>query len=394
MVGLYKIRPALVLKRFSPGFLFMAPESKQGNNFGSKGRNRIAAKNSAKTSPCEETEFLSQMQVSKLRSAKYELAGSHSGVQVCSWSKKALRREGVCYKQKFYGVECEQCCQMSPAVLWCNENCIFCWRPMEWMQKRGLSGASIDSPEKIISGSIAARKKLLYGFKGLEVVGPERFEKIAFPSHWAISLSGEPTLYPKICELIAELKKLPGTKSVFLVTNAQETGVFRKMAKNSGFLPSQLYVSLDAPNESMFKKVNRPSAGASWENLLRSLEIISGMKTRKVVRITLIKNVNDDNGLIGQWVDVIGRMAPEFVEVKSYMHLGESRKRLGRENMPSFSEVMSWTKGFAKASGYIVKDSSRPSRIVLLVRQDLGGRSTKFKFAREEMAIDGEGIDF
>ena len=29
----------------------------------------------------------------------YGLAGKHSGVQMCSWTRKALRGTGVCYKQ-------------------------------------------------------------------------------------------------------------------------------------------------------------------------------------------------------------------------------------------------------------------------------------------------------
>ena len=51
--------------------------------------------------------------------------------------------------------------QMSPTVLWCNENCVFCWRPMEWMRNVNLEDVEVDEPRKIISGTIKQRQKLI-----------------------------------------------------------------------------------------------------------------------------------------------------------------------------------------------------------------------------------------
>ncbi len=340
------------------------------------------------------TKFLSKSQVEKLQNAKYAMVGSHSAVQICSWNKKSIRQEGVCYKQKFYGIECDRCAQMSPTVLWCNENCVFCWRPMEWMRNVTLDDKNVDSPKDIIEGTIVQRKKLLTGFKGNPEVNNGRFERSQLPSHWAISLSGEPTLYPYICEMIAQIRQLPTTKSVFLVTNAQKTEVFEKMATNPQFLPTQLYVSLDAPDEGFFRKINRSVHADGWQKLMKSLEAISTLGTRKLNRITLMKGINDDPSYMKAWSDVVWKMKPEFVEVKSYMHIGDSRKRLSRDNMPTFDEVKAWSEKFCAQSGYVYRDFSRPSRICLLVRPDLKDRNTKIEFARKEMGIRGEGIDF
>ncbi|MEM4364058.1 MAG: 4-demethylwyosine synthase TYW1 [Candidatus Diapherotrites archaeon] len=350
--------------------------------------------NTKSVSAKEATKYLSKKQVEKLSKSKYAIVGSHSAVQICSWNKKAIKQEGVCYKQKFYGIECSSCAQMSPAVLWCNENCVFCWRPMEWMRNKNLEDIEVDDPEKIIEGTIVQRQKLLVGFKGLSGINLKRFEKAQMPTHWAISLSGEPTLYPKICELIQKIKSLPTTKSVFLVTNAQKTDVFEKMATNDDFLPTQLYVSVDAYDEQTFKKVNRSVYSDGWQRLLNSLKVISELKTRKVMRITLIKNVNDDETKLKQWSEIAWLMKPEFIEVKSYMHIGDSRSRLSRENMLSFEEIEAWSKKFCDTSNYYYKDFSRPSRITLLVRPDLKDKNTKIKVFREEMGIETEGIDY
>ena len=355
-------------------------------------RNEVPAH--GKTGARDETKFLSQKQVEKLQRAKYAMVGSHSAVQICSWNKKSIKQEGACYKQKFYGIECDRCAQMSPTVLWCNENCVFCWRPMEWMRSVNLEDVEVDGPEKIIEGTIKQRQKLLVGYKGLEGLNMNRFEHAQLPSHWAISLSGEPTLYPKICELIAEIRKLPATKSVFLVTNAQKTEVFEKMAANPEYCPTQLYVSLDAPNEEQFNKVNRASHKNGWQRLLKSMEVISELPVRKVVRLTLIKGLNDDIAFLRQWSETIWKMKPEFLEIKSYMHIGDSRSRLNRENMPTYDEIKDWTEKFCAVSGYVFKDFSKPSRITLSVRPDLKDKNTKLEFARNEMGIKGEGIDF
>src|SRR3989344_5800749 len=231
--------------------------------------------------------------VNQLKKKRYGIVGNHSAVQVCTYNKVALKGGEACYKQKFYGIDCHRCAQMSPSVMWCNENCVFCWRPMEFMKDIKLDDKIVDDPIEIIQGVIKERKKLLTGFGGLPLLDRQKFSEGQLPSHWAVSLSGEPTMYPKICELISEIKKLPETKSVFLVTNAQLPEVFEKMAANPDFLPTQLYVSLDAPNEEFFKKVNRSVYKDGWERLNRSLELIGSLNVRRVIRMTVIKNVND-----------------------------------------------------------------------------------------------------
>ena len=83
----------------------------------------------------------------RFENAKYRIAGKHSAVQICSWTKKALRGKGVCYKQKFYGVDCHRCAQVSPAAAWCQHNCIYCWRPAEWMKRLTLDEEEVDKPQ-------------------------------------------------------------------------------------------------------------------------------------------------------------------------------------------------------------------------------------------------------
>jgi tRNA wybutosine-synthesizing protein 1 len=57
---------------------------------------------------------------------------------------------------------------------------------------------------------------------------------------------------------------------------------------------------------------------------------------------------------------------PDYVEVKSYMHLGFSRKRLPRSTMVEHGDVVAFASDLADALGYVIADESKISRVVLL----------------------------
>ncbi len=304
--------------------------------------------------------------------AVYGIAGRHSGVQVCAWTKKALRRQGVCYKQKFYGVDCSRCCQMSPSLAWCQQACVFCWRPMEWMKRTAMENAEVDSPESIIGECVAKRKKLIAGIGGARDVRRPAFDESfrLFPSHWAISLSGEPTIYPKLGELVKALKKHEEVRSIFIVTNGQEPERLEAMARD-GALPTQLYVSLAAPDEILFKKICRSRYENGWDRLNRTLGLLASLDCRRVIRLTLIKGLNDAAEHLPAYAALLEKSNADFIEIKSYMHLGLSRQRLARENMASHGYIVEWAgKLLALMPNYRLEAEDAQSRIALLKRTD------------------------
>ncbi len=302
----------------------------------------------------------------------YGIVGRHSAVEICSWNKKSILRKGTCYKEKFYGVHAHKCAQITPMVAWCEQNCLHCWRPMEMFKPPIVLDADVDSPEFIIYEIVKQRKKLLTGFGGNDKVNRERYEDALEPDHWAISLSGEATLYPNLPELIKRIRQLPKTRTIFLVTNGQEPEMLQRLADDDA-LPTQLYISVIAPNEQLYKKLALPYYKDGWVRLLRSLSIWKEFNTRKVIRITHIKGINDDSVCAEQFAELIQSSEPDFVEVKAYMHIGYSRRRLEHSNMPVFKEVQSFSHSIlALLRGYSCIDDDESSRIVLL-RNDSSG---------------------
>ncbi|MEM2909096.1 MAG: 4-demethylwyosine synthase TYW1 [Candidatus Bilamarchaeaceae archaeon] len=300
--------------------------------------------------------------------ASYGIVGTHSAVQICSWTKKALRGQGVCYKQKFYGIDCHRCAQMSPAFAWCHQSCSHCWRPSEWMVKNTFKEKDVDEPEKIIEETVKQRRRLICGIGGAADVSKQLFDESynKFPSHWAISLSGEPTIYPKIGELIQRLRKQKEVRSVFLVTNGQEPQRIAHMAKR-GQLPTQLYVSITAPNEVQFKKLNKSIYTDGWERLITTLNMLKKLKCRTVVRLTHIRKINDNEKAIKEFAELLEKAQPHFIEIKGYVFIGLSRMRLRKENMPLHTDVVEFSKKLlAFLPSYAHEGTDVNSRVVLL----------------------------
>jgi len=286
-----------------------------------------------------------------------------SSVQICEWNKKAIRTNGKkhCYKQDFYGADTLSCHQIAPNTFWCNNSCIFCWRPKEYMFGKAKKEIS---PEEMIPGLIEQRKKLLQGFYGS--VKKEIVDKAMGQRHWAISLSGEPTLYKNLSKLIKLLKKRPQTETVFLVTNGQNPNALLKLKKERA-LPTQLYLSLQSPNEKLYKKISCNLEKNGWKNYLKSLALIKLLPVRSVIRLTLIKGLNDNEKVQEEFAELLEVTQSDFIEVKSYMWLGMSRQRLKKENMPTHDEIKKFTKKLLKLMpSYKIESQKKESRIILL----------------------------
>ena len=309
------------------------------------------------------------MIMNQLKKAKYGVS-DHGTVELCHYTKKSFKNEGDCYKHKFYGISTHRCMEFSPAGMFCENRCVYCWRPMEFYSAMKMDPEKIAPPETIMSNLMEERRKLIMGYYGDARHDEKKLDESLLPSHYAISLSGEPTMYPQLPELIRYLKKLPTTKSVFLVTNGQEPEMLKRL-QDEDALPTQLYLSTNAPNKEIFQMVNRPKYEDAWERWNTSLEIISNSDTRSVLRLTLIRGYNCSDELIPEYAKMIRDSGIHFIEAKSYMHIGRSTNRLERSDMLEMSEVRHFASELARQSEiYSIMDESDISRIVVLQNQN------------------------
>ena len=301
--------------------------------------------------------------VERLRKAGYRVVGRHSAVKICHWTKSVLRGGKNCYKG-WYGIRSHRCLQMTPSLQYCNLMCIFCWRHHTINRVEAYSG-DWDPPEEILDGLIKEQRQLLSGFKGNPKVDRKLFEEAMEPKHIAISLDGEPTLYPYLADFIKLARRRGMT--TFLVTNGTNPDALKKLVDEDA-QPTNLYISLYGPDLETHRRIARPLIPDSWQRLLKSLKVMREFdKSRKIIRLIMIREYTMHSP--EKYAELIKIADPDFVECKGYMHVGESQKRLRKEHMPTLDEIREFAKKLGSYLGYEYLAEDYPSRVSLLANQ-------------------------
>mmetsp|Transcript_139705 Transcript_139705/g.243245 ORF Transcript_139705/g.243245 Transcript_139705/m.243245 type:complete len:713 (-) Transcript_139705:113-2251(-) len=311
----------------------------------------------------KEKEMLTGKHRAQLKKEGYKLIGSHSAVKLCRWTKHQLRGRGGCYKHSFYGITSFQCMEATPSLA-CANKCVFCWR-----HHKNPVGTSwkwrMDEPDMIVAEGIDQHRRMIRECKGIPGVKKERFEEAMTVKHCALSLVGEPIMYPRINELVSNLHAR--RISTFLVTNAQFPEAIKAL------LPiTQLYASVDAATPEALKAVDRPLFSDFWERFLSSLRALRDKGQRTVYRLTLMKGQNMD--CVKDYARLVALGEPDFLEVKSVTFCGESKaSSLKLENVPWHQEVKEFCEAMLAEEGlsesYELACEHQHSCIVLLAHK-------------------------
>ena len=82
----------------------------------------------------------------------------------------------------------------------------------------------------------------------------------------------------------------------------------------------------------------------------------------------MIKDVNMTE--LENYAELIKKGDPDFIEVKAYMWVGESQKRLEIKNMPQHEEIADFTKELIKSlHDYEIVSDHVPSRVVMCAKK-------------------------
>ena len=291
-------------------------------------------KSKSKSASKEPRAMLTPLLRQSLSKQGYKLIGSHSGVKLCRWTKSMLRGRGGCYKHTFYGIESHRCMETTPSLA-CANKCVFCWRhhtnPVgtEWKWL-------MDPPEQVIDGAIENHHKLINQYKGVPGVKKDRFAEAMAIRHCALSLVGEPIMYPQINAFIGMLHER--RISSFLVTNAQFPDLIHSLVP-----VTQLYVSVDAASEESLKLIDRPLFRDFWPRFIDSLRALSDKGQRTVYRLTLVKEWNSEE--IQGYARLVSLGKPDFIEVKGVTFCGSSdASSLTMQNVPWHEEVIGFSR--------------------------------------------------
>jgi tRNA wybutosine-synthesizing protein 1 len=284
------------------------------------------------TDPISAQVMVTARQKGQLEKEGYHLVGGHSAVKLCRWTKHHLRGQGGCYKHTFYGITSYQCMEATPSLA-CANKCTFCWRhhknPVgtKWKWKQ-------DPPKMIVDGAIDEHVRMIRTLKGVPGVQTERFADALTVRHCALSLVGEPIMYPRINELLGLLHER--RISTFMVTNAQ----FPKEIENLTPV-TQLYVSIDASTKEELKAIDRPLFLDYWERFQACLVALKKKQQRTVYRLTLVKAFNMSEAK--EYADLVLRGTPDLIEIKAVTFCGSSKaSTLSMQNVPWHDEVRAY----------------------------------------------------
>ena len=185
-----------------------------------------------------------------------------------------------------------------------------------------------------------------------------------YPNHAAISLDGEPFLYPRLSEYVQEFRNRKMT--TFIVTN----GTLPKKIEELDSLPSQLYITLPAANEQMYKKICRPMIKNGWQNIKSSLSLIESLSCRTLIRLTAVKDLNINKNMIEDYTKIIENSNPNFFEIKGFTLQAKAlliKDRLKSEKpiqyyFPDYEYLEEIALEFEKMSGFPLIYKNKPSR--------------------------------
>nr|MDO8110679.1 radical SAM protein [Candidatus Sigynarchaeota archaeon] len=202
-------------------------------------------------------------------------------------------------------------------------------------------------------------------------------ESAHHPSHAAISLAGEPTLYPHIAGLVGEFRNRGFT--TFIVSNGTTPDVIQSLDP----LPTQLYVTLPPPDEKLYVKIHRPSIPGAYQKIMNTLHLLQSLSCRTCLRITQVKGLNDvaSTETITGIVKLVKDANPNFLEIKGMavearamllkkrLGLGGDGSKIGESlgYAPAFDDVMAFARAISDAGGFPVVEASKPSRDVLML---------------------------
>jgi len=299
---------------------------------------------------------MNQLRKNYLEKQGYRLVGNHSAIKICHWTKRSLIDEDVCYKKTFYGINSWRCIQVSVSLDICSLRCQWCWRDLE---NTSLNFSSkINKPKKIVDDCIKEQIKILQGFKSNKKLNKKKFEEAIKPKHFTISLSGEGTFYPYLPELIDEINNRGMT--TFLVTNGTNPEMLKKLLDHK---PTQIYVTLPAPNKKLFEKNCKPLTKNAWEKINESLKILEKF-SRRTIRLTLAKGIN----LIypEQYAELLKNIKFDFLELKAAISVGYARQRITYEQVPSHEEIKEFAKVISEELKIPIVDEKKESRVVLI----------------------------
>jgi wyosine [tRNA(Phe)-imidazoG37] synthetase (radical SAM superfamily) len=182
---------------------------------------------------------------------------------------------------------------LSPSKKQCNFDCLYC----------ELEGAkTVDKMDE--SPSVA---EIIEAIK-------DSFEKHPKIDVITLTANGEPTLYPKLDELIDEINKIKGETKTLILSNGST--IYKKDIYNALLKIDTVKLSLDCVSEKCFKKLDRVNKNVETQKIVPSMcDFSKETKNDFVLEILFVKDLNDKDDELVLLYDAVKKINPKRVDI-------------------------------------------------------------------------------
>lgn len=181
----------------------------------------------------------------------------------------------------------------------CSSNCVYC--QYGWTNNRPVVNGNMPNVEQIAE-------------EAAQVFA--RMQREGTPIH-SVTLAGngEPTLHPKLLEIVQELRGLrdrwfPKAQVSVL---SDSTTVHRPRVRQALALLDARYMKLDVGDEANFRRINQPMGRVDWERMIEGLRTLDGVTLQSMFMTGSVDNIAPEQ--IESWVQTVGRIKPIAVQV-------------------------------------------------------------------------------
>ncbi|MCT7621473.1 radical SAM protein [Aliarcobacter butzleri] len=182
---------------------------------------------------------------------------------------------------------------LSPSKKQCNFDCLYCeLESAKTVDKMDIF-PSVDEIIKAIKESFRNHPKI-------DVI--------------TITCNGEPTLYPKLSELIDEINKIKGETKTLILSNGST--IYKKEIFEALLKIDIVKLSLDCVSEKCFKKLDRQNKSVEIEKIVPSM-IEFSQKTKKdfVLEVLFVKDINDKDEEIELLFKAVKQINPKRIDI-------------------------------------------------------------------------------
>ena len=129
-----------------------------------------------------------------------------------------------------------------------------------------------------------------------------------------LTCNGEPTLYPKLNELIDEINKIKGNTKTLILSNGST--IYKEDIFNTLLKIDIVKLSLDCVSEKCFKKLDRVNSSVETQKIVPAMVDFSKQTINDLVlEILFVKDLNDNEAEISLLYDAVTKINPKRVDI-------------------------------------------------------------------------------